>query len=137
MKRKSWTLLTLATLAAIAAGILLTPARSLAATKPAKSKPAVELYDVVQIGDEIKVISAKSLKDEQKRVKDANDKAVKEWKKAKKRDKDSSIPKPAPLTVKLLKKNIKDKDDADQACQDLKDKLEKKEDSKPPKKGTN
>ena len=107
-----------------------TPARSLAVTKEPKSKP--ELYDVVQIGDEFKVITVKSLKDEKKRVKTENDKAMRDWHKAKKSD--PSAPKPAPLIIKVLKTNIKTKEDADQACQDLKDKLEKKDDSKPTKK---
>ena len=127
MKRKLLTLLTLVPLATIAAGILLMPARSLAAPPAAKAKP--ELYDVVQIGDEFKVITVKSLKDEQKRVKTDYDKAMKDWKKTKKND--PSAPKPVMVVVKVLRKNIKTKEDADQACQDLKDKQDKKDDSKP------
>jgi len=42
-----------------------------------------------------------------------------------------STPKPTSLIVKVLKRNIKSKEDADSACQDLKDKLDKKEESKP------
>ena len=87
------------------------------------------MYDVVQVGDEIKVVAVKALKDEQKRAKTENDKAMKEWKRAKKSD--PSTPKPTSLIVKVLKRNIKSKEDADSACQDLKDKLDKKEESKP------
>jgi len=89
MKRISWTLLTLLPLAAITVGILLTPASSLAQSttkSTAKPKPTVEMYDVVQVGDEIKVVAVKALKDEQKRAKTENDKAMKEWKRAKKSD---------------------------------------------------
>jgi hypothetical protein len=57
MKRNAFVLFSLATLWTIAAGIVMTPASCLAQSKAGKPKQVVESYAVVQIGDEIKVIT--------------------------------------------------------------------------------
>jgi hypothetical protein len=131
MKMKSWTVLTLATLCAVATSILLTRADSSAAPNTkSKTKPKVELYDVIQIGDELKVIKCCDLANEKKRVKDENDKALKEWTRAKKKDPASAGDKPAKLAVKIRKANLKSKEDADDERDKLQEKADKKSDAK-------
>jgi hypothetical protein len=89
----------------------------------------VEMFAVVQIGEEFKAIPMSGLKDEKKRVEDDYKAAVKEWPEARK--KDPKAPHPIKLTVKVLKQNIKGQEEADKYKQQLEEQAEKSGKKKP------
>jgi hypothetical protein len=119
----------------IAGGVLLAPAGGLAQTtrkspKPIKpsTKPAVQAYTVIQVGDECKVILTSDLAAEKKKVADQYKDDMKQWQKDKKDD--PNAPKPAKLVVKVIKGGFKDKAEADKRCADEQEKVDKKKEAK-------
>lgn len=88
-------------------------------TKPAASKSS-DLYAVVQIGDEYKVIRQSEIPTETKRVAEKYKDDMKSYQEAKK--KDPQAEKPQKVTVKTIKKSIKSQQDAQEYCDKMKDK---------------
>jgi hypothetical protein len=130
MSKKCFSVLSLTIAGAVAASILLTPAGSLAqqraggrtgGTGAAKTgKTAPEVFAVVQIGDEIKVIRNADILTETKKVTEDYKRDMKKWQEDKKSD--PKAEKPKKLTLKVLKRSIKTKEEADEFCTKMQDK---------------
>jgi hypothetical protein len=123
MKRSTSILGMLALLGAAIASVLATPAGSVAQAA-AQKKPPAETWAVVQIGDDMKVISTSQIKSEQKKITDDYNAAMKKYKEDKKKDPDAE--KPVKQKFKVLKRNCKTKEEAEDFLQKKQDEADQK-----------
>jgi len=76
-----------------------------------------DTFTVIQIGGDISVVPTSSISDKNKSLKTAYDQALKQYNDAKKKDKDTDVPKPDKVkdyTLKILKKGFKTQDEAEE-----------------------
>ncbi len=124
MHRRSFTVLALAVLGAVAGTILLTPAASLAAT----TKKAPEQWVVVKIGDDYKAIRSTEVSNEKKKLADDYKKALEDWKDLRKSD--PKAPRPMRVKFKIVKSGFSTEKGAKEYIDKVVEEGDQKDDSK-------
>ncbi len=101
---------------AVSLALILSAAPSNAQTKKKSAPPKVESYAVVRIGDEFKVVQGSELAGLNKKTAEEDKRLMKAYEDAKKNPRrdmgNMELVKPTKRTVKILKKNIKNREDA-------------------------
>ena len=101
---------------AVSLALILSAAPSNAQTKKKSAPPKTESYAVVRIGDEFKVVQGSELAGLNKKTAEEDKRLMKAYEDAKKNPRrdmgNMELVKPTKRTVKILKKNIKNREDA-------------------------